>query len=137
VLARFRGRAYVWGYGHVFIYGAIAAMGAGLHVAAYVLEGKSVIGMVGAVVAVAVPVLIFSIALFSLHWYLLRRFDPLHIGLFAGTVAMLVLAILLAAQGVPLGWCLLVVTLSPAVVIVGYETVGHRHQAQMLERALR
>ncbi|CAN5206973.1 low temperature requirement protein A [soil metagenome] len=134
VLARFRGKAYVWGYGHVLIYGAIAGTGAGLHVAAYVLEGHSEIGFVGAVVAVAVPVLVFSVALFVLHWYLVREFDPLHVGLFAGTVGMLVLAVVLAAQGVPLGWCLLVVTLSPAVVVVGYEALGHRHQAAMLER---
>ena len=136
VLTKFRGRAFAWGYSHIVIYGAIAGTGAGLHVAAYVLEGHAEIGMVGAVVAVAIPVLVFSVALFAIHAYLTRQFDPLHIGLFAGTVAMLLLAIWLAGQGVPLGWCLLVVTLSPAVVIVGYETVGHRHQAAMLDKLL-
>ena len=137
VLARFRRRAFIWGYGHVFIYGAIAATGAGLHVAAYVIEGHAAIGMVGAVLAVAVPVFIFSVALFAVHWYLLRQFDSFHVALFAGTVAMLALAVFLAGQGVPLGWCLIVATLAPAVIVVGYETVGHRHQVGMLERALR
>jgi len=32
VLARFRGRAWLWGYGHMIVYSSIAAMGAGLHV---------------------------------------------------------------------------------------------------------
>lgn len=32
--------------------------------------------------------------------------------------------------------CLLVVTLAPAVSVVGFETLGHRHQEAMLERAL-
>lgn len=35
---------------------------------------------------------------------------------------------------VPLGWCLLVVTLSPFVVVVGYETAGYRHVAADVER---
>jgi low temperature requirement protein LtrA len=137
VLARHRNRGRVWGAGHLFIYGAIAATGAGLHVAAYVIEGSARIGTVGAVASVALPVLIFSIALFCLYTYLAREFDPFHVGLFIGTVVMLVLAIVLAAQGVSLGWCLMVVTLAPAVIVVGYETIGHRHQAHMLERALR
>ena len=47
-----------------------------------------------------------------------------------------VLAVALAAAGASLGVCLVIVTLSPAVVVVGFETVGHRHQAASLERAL-
>lgn len=39
VLARHRERGFVWGYGHIVIFASIAATGAGLHVAAYVIEG--------------------------------------------------------------------------------------------------
>jgi hypothetical protein len=42
----------------------------------------------------------------------------------------------LAAAGVPMAWCLLVVTLAPAVTVVGYEAVGHRHLAAILNRSL-
>lgn len=136
ILSKFRIRAFAWGYSHIVIYGAIAATGAGLHVAAYVLEGDSELGMVGAAVAVALPVLIFTIALFAIHTYLTRQFDILHVALFLASVATLVVAILLAGQGVPLGWCLLVITLAPAIIVVGYESVGHRHQAAMLEKLL-
>ena len=66
----------------------------------------------------------------------MRQWDSLHALLFAGTVLTLVLAVALAAAGASLGVCLVIVTLSPAVVVVGFETVGHRHQAAPLERAL-
>lgn len=137
ILARFRHRAWVWGYGHMVIYAAIAATGAGLHVAAYVIEGVAHIGTLGAVTAVAVPVLVFSIAMFALYTYLMQAGDPFHVALFAGTVLLLVLAVVLAASGASIGPCLIAVTLSPAIVVVGFETIGHRHEAVMLERALR
>lgn len=136
VLARHRSRGFVWGYGHILIYAAIAATGAGLHVVAFVIEGHTDIGTLGAIVAIAVPVLVFSVVNFALYAYLVRQWDSLHAVLFAGTVLMLVLAVALAAAGASLGVCLVIVTLSPAVVVVGFETVGHRHQAASLERAL-
>jgi hypothetical protein len=49
-------------------------------------------------------------------------------------IAFLVLGVVLAAVGVPLGWCLLVVTLSPFVIVVGYETMGYRHVSADVER---
>jgi len=136
VLERYRSRAFGWGYGHILIYGSIAATGAGLHVAAYLSEGHTVVGVPGAVSAVAIPVLIFSISLFTLYTWLLREFDPFHIGLFLGTVLALVAAMALAYGGASLGLCLLVITASPAIVVVGYETIGHRHQAEALSRIL-
>jgi low temperature requirement protein LtrA len=136
VLARFRERGFGWGYFHIVLYAAIAGMGAGLHVAAYVVEGESEVGVPGAITAVAVPVLVFVLALFGLYSWLLRELDRFHVGLFAGCVAMLALAIALAWAGAPLGLCLIVVTLAPVVIVVGYETIGHRHAAVALERAL-
>jgi hypothetical protein len=35
----------------------------------------------------------------------------------------------------PLALCLLVLTTAPAVTVVGYELVGHRHRAAMLARS--
>lgn len=136
ILSKYRNRSTVWSYSHIFVYAAIAATGAGLHVAAYVIDGHAEVGVLGAITAVAVPVLVFSIAMFGLYTYLVREFDPFHVGLFAGTVGMLVLAVVLAAAGASIGVCLLIVTLSPAVVVVGYETIGHRHQAEVLRKAL-
>ena len=136
VLERHRSRAFGWGYGHILIYGSIAATGSGLHLAAYLSEGHAVVGVPGAVSAVAIPVLVFSVSLFTLYTYLLQEFDPFHVALFLGTVVTLVASVLLAYAGASLGLCLLVITASPAVVVVGYETIGHRHQADTLARVL-
>jgi low temperature requirement protein LtrA len=134
VLAKFRAKSWVWGYGHIVIFGSIAATGAGLHVAAYVIEGHSELGNVGAVLAVAIPVFLFGAALFALYAFLVGEFDPFHIGLMVGLTAVLVVAVALAAAGASIGLCLLVVTLAPAVVVVGYETIGHRHEARFMAR---
>lgn len=136
ILRRHRRRAVVWGYSHVLLFSAIAATGAGLHVVAYFVEGEASIGVTGAIVSVAAPVLLFSVVLFLLYTYLVHEGDPFHVGLFAGTVVVLVAAVWLAATGGSLGLSLMLVTLSPAVVVVGYETLGYRHQAAALARQI-
>ena len=45
---------------------------------------------------------------------------------------MLGLTVVCAEMGESISWCLVVLTLAPAVTVLGYETVGHRH----LEEAL-
>jgi low temperature requirement protein LtrA len=135
VLALHRERSFVWGYGQVLIFGSIAAIGAGLHVVAYVVEGHAAVGVTGAIVAVTVPALVFLVALFGLNTYLLREVDPFHIGLVAGSVAILVSAIGAAAAGASIGWCLILVTFAPAVVVVGDEAIGYRHEAPAVECA--
>ncbi|WP_240034772.1 low temperature requirement protein A [Glaciihabitans arcticus] len=134
ILHRHRERSWVWGYGHMFIYSSIAAVGAGLHVAAYVIEDHAEIGNVGAVLSVVIPVFIFCAALFAIFGFLVREFDRFHISLMLGATVLLGIAVAMAFGGVSIGWCLVVVTLAPAVIVVGYETVGHRHEAAYLER---
>lgn len=119
------------------LFGAIAAVGAGLHVAAYYVEGDAVIGTLGVVLSVAIPVLMFCVVYFVLYSILFRSVDALHLWLAAGMVAFLIAGVALAAVGVPLGWCLLVITLSPFVIVVGYETAGYRHVEADVEREAR
>jgi hypothetical protein len=45
-----------------------------------------------------------------------------------------VLSVGLAALGVGVAICLVVLVLAPLVTVVGYETVGHRHLAEALEQ---
>jgi hypothetical protein len=47
---------------------------------------------------------------------------------------LVVLPVLLARAGLSLEWCLAVLTLAPWVTVVGYETLGHRHNAAVLAR---
>ena len=136
VLARFRERGFVWGYAHYFVFFALAGTGAGLHVAAYEIEGVAHIDLLQALLTVVVPVGIFMVALFTIYSLLLRQFDPFHIWLFLGSVVVLVLAVVAVAAGASFGVGILITAASPFVVVVGYETVGHRHQAAALQRAL-
>jgi hypothetical protein len=112
------------------------AIGAGIHVAAYVVDGTAHVGTLGAVLSVAIPVLVFFIALLAIYAYMVRAVDAFHFALVAGVVVLLAAAVTVAASGGSLGICLILVTLSPIVVVVGYETIGHRHEAAVLERAL-
>ena len=43
-------------------------------------------------------------------------------------------SVVLVAAGASLSWSLLVVACSPWVTVIGYETVGHRHNERVLER---
>jgi hypothetical protein len=42
----------------------------------------------------------------------------------------------MAATGISMANCLLVVTLAPVVTVVGYELIGHRHAAQAIARSV-
>jgi low temperature requirement protein LtrA len=136
VLEVHRERWFLWGYGHMLIFGSIAATGAGLHVAALYIGHEVHIGATATVMTVAVPVAVFVFALFALYTYLVQAGDPFHIALLAGTAAVLALAVLLASAGLPMAVCLLVLMLAPLVSVIGYETVGHRHLDAALNRAL-
>ncbi|WP_395243590.1 low temperature requirement protein A [Agromyces sp. MMS24-K17] len=141
VLARrhrdgFSWSAFVWGYGHLVIFGSLAATGAGLHVAAYVIEGTAHIDAVAAALTVVIPVAVFTVALFTLYSLLLRQFDPFHLLLFVLAMVGLALAVVAVAAGASLAVGITIAACSPVVVVVGYESVGHRHQAVALERAL-
>lgn len=132
ILHAHRNRAFIWGYGQMLIVTAIVATGAGLHVAAYFIEHKAHIGSLATLLAAAIPVGVFLAAIYALYYYLVRRFDPLHIWLVLATAAVVALAILAALAGVDMAVCLVILMLAPAVTIVGYEMLGHRHQAEAL-----
>jgi low temperature requirement protein LtrA len=134
ILHHHRERSFFWGYGHMLIYAAIAAGGAGLHVAQYYLEGLSQLDITGTVLTVVVPVAVFTAMLYLLYAVSMRATDPFHLILLAGTAAVLVAAVVLAEQGVSLAWCLVVVALAPVVTIVGYEAIGHRHLQDHLSK---
>lgn len=64
--------AFVWGYGHYFIFAAAAAVGAGIEVAVDYATGHTSLSPQGAALTVAVPVTIFLLGVWSLH---LQRHD--------------------------------------------------------------
>jgi low temperature requirement protein LtrA len=137
ILHAHRDRSFVWGYGQIAIIAAIVATGAGLHVAAYFIEGKAVIGPLATVLCVAIPVSVFLGAVYALYHYLIRQFDRRHIGLLAATALVMALAIGAAAAGTDMAICLVIVMLAPAVTVIGYETFGHSQQQAALAREQR
>jgi hypothetical protein len=88
----------------------------------------------GTVLATAIPFAIYIFTLYGIYATFTRHRDPFHLSLLAGTAAVLVLSVALAAVGFGLAVCLVVLVFAPVVTVVGYETVGHRHVADALER---
>ncbi|WP_306338073.1 hypothetical protein [Streptomyces sp. KL118A] len=110
----------------------MAGAGAGLHVAGLQLEHHAKIGETAVVLALALPVGLYLLMVYLLHTLLLSAADRFHLLLISLTLVVLAAAVLLSLAGVAVAVCLLVVMLAPFVTVIGYETVGHRHQAQML-----
>ena len=79
-----RERSFGWGYGHIPVFGALVAVGAGLHAAAYRLEDHSELSDTETVLTVVVPLAVYVGLLFILYALLTRTFDPFHLLLVAG-----------------------------------------------------
>jgi low temperature requirement protein LtrA len=127
-------RSFGWGYGHIPIIGAVVATGGGLHVAAYYLEHHSQLDASATVLCVVIPVAIYVVGIYVLYAFLTRTLDRFHLWLLAATVVPLAAPIALAAAGASMAWCLVVLSLSPWVTVVGYELRGHEHNRRVLEQ---
>jgi low temperature requirement protein LtrA len=134
VLAAHRERSFMWGYGHIVIFGALAAIGAGLRVASFYLDHHTSLTELGTVLCTAVPVAIYILVLYGLYASFTRHLDPFHLWLLGGSAAVLALSVGLAAAGVSIAVCLLVLMFTPIVTVVGFETLGHRHVDEALAR---
>ena len=127
-----RGKAFVFGYFHIIVFMSIAMMGAGLHVAALFIEHKATISEMAAVVSVVLPVGVFIGSVFLLYGFLLG-FDRTNVGLAVGSGAILAVAVVLAANGVSVVTCLVVIALAPALCIVVDERLGSEGRKKALE----
>jgi low temperature requirement protein LtrA len=132
-----RERAYKWAYGGMPIVTAIAATGAGLYVAALFIEHHAQIGPVAVVLSLTIPVAAYLLGVYWLYGVLYGEIHPFHMLLLAITVAVLAAAPLLAAAGLSMTLCLLVVMAAPAINVIGYEMRGYRHFSAALRQATR
>jgi Bacterial low temperature requirement A protein (LtrA) len=132
VLRHHRDRVWPWAFGHFLLFGSVAATGAGLHVAAYFLAGTATLGPTETALTVAVPVAVYIVTSYAVYWAFLRQRDFFHFLLLAGTVAVVLLAVVCAKLGAGTAWCLVVVMLAPAVTVVGFEMEGHRRLTDTL-----
>lgn len=131
-----RRKAIRFGYIHIVVFCAIVATGAGLHAAAYHIEHHSELGPIGTVLTVAIPVGAYIGSIYLLFAVLVDDWDGLHTLLLLLTFVVLAGAVALAAAGVPMAVCLLVIMVAPIVTIVGFEWVGHRHALEVIRRRL-
>lgn len=132
-----RARSYVWSYAHIPIFGGLAAMGAGLHVAAYFLETDATynIGAVFTVLSVATPVALVGVFVFGAHAWMRRDGYPFLTGLTCGMASLLVLSVVLADAGVSMPICLLVIMMVAVVTVAAYEVFGRTRLAESAFRA--
>jgi hypothetical protein len=113
----------VWGYIQILIVISIVATGAGLHVAAYVIEGNAKITTVAAVLSVALPVGCFVGLMYALSYYLVRRFYYLQTWLLMATAGVEIVTLVAALSGVDVAKCLVILMLAPTVTVVGSEVL--------------
>ncbi|MGJ0120269.1 low temperature requirement protein A [Williamsia sp. MIQD14] len=128
-----REKCFGWGYSHIVVFIAIAAVGAGLHVAALYLEHEATVSPAVVVACVTVPLGIYLVAVTGTYSYLVE-FDVLNVLLTAGAVAVMVASVLLAAAGVGVVYALVVAAIAPVGVVILDEVVGTGHRAVALDR---
>jgi low temperature requirement protein LtrA len=128
-----RQRSFFFGYGHMLIFAAIAATGAGLHVAAYYIDHEAHISAAVAVASIAVPVALFKL---SLTWLfsVMICVDRIVLAVAACVVVALAGSVGLAAAGVSVPVCLLVVVLALGLSIVIDEKRGTERMNAALEQ---
>ncbi|HTH06121.1 MAG TPA: low temperature requirement protein A, partial [Ilumatobacteraceae bacterium] len=135
VLEARREKTIPWVYGHVFLYAAIAAVGAGLHVIGYAYDPEYSVGVTTVVASIAVPVIVFMIVRYLMQAWLVSA-PPRDSVLQSAATVLPVIAVVLAAAGVPVWACLLVVLASPVAVIVSFELSAWRSLEDQLARVV-
>jgi len=147
ILERWPERTYAWRYAHLPIFGAIAAVGAGLRIAATAVAEQE-LSVLQIALALAIPVAALVVMIFVTWSVLMRTYDLTHVPLF-----VLTLIPILAAVAVPvfagatgpvdlenssdltiLATVVGLIALAAIVEVVGHEIVGYRHTLRVLER---
>jgi low temperature requirement protein LtrA len=139
ILEEWPERTFAWRYAHLLLFGAISAVGAGLHVAALAVEDGHLTLLLVAV-ALVVPVAAVIIMIFVTWSVLLRSFDLTHLPLLILTLIPLAAAIVVGVVAnsdhinpdepsdvVSLVTVIGLVALSAVIEVVGHEMVGSKH----------
>jgi low temperature requirement protein LtrA len=113
-------RAFIWGYGHLFVFASAAAVGAGLAVAVDYTTHHAEIGPVGAGAAVAIPAALYLMSLWALHER--SRAASLMEASLAPVTALLILLTSFSSQPVLLAGLLLSALL--AIKLLGRHRAG-------------
>ncbi|MFI6639364.1 low temperature requirement protein A [Streptomyces sp. NPDC050504] len=112
-------QAFLWGYGHVLVFGSAAAIGAGIEIAVEQTDGKAHISTTAASAAVTIPAALFLLAVWALHSRHFKRTAAQQLTL--PVAAALVLASTFAGH-----WAVLVAGLVAAATVAVGVTLAAR-----------
>ena len=115
-LERRRGRSFVWGFGHYFVFAALAALGAGLEVGVQSLSHHAEIDSTAVAYSIAIPVAVFLVAMQVLYRPLLGSQTVIRPAT-SLVGAAVVLAIPLLASVLSFATTVLLITLVVAAII--------------------
>ena len=146
VLERWPERTFAWRYAHLPMFGSIAAVGAGLRIAAGAVEEEN-LSVFQVAVAVAVPVGAVILTIFVTWSVLMRSADLTHVPLFVLSLLPLAAALVVsrvAGSGEPLDLTrsseltllvvvIVLIALAAVVEVVGHEVVAFRHTIRVVE----
>ena len=149
LLEEWPGRTMQWRYAHLPMFGALAAVGAGLGVATMAVEHGDVT-VLSVALALAVPVALVIVMIFVM-WSLLVRSTDLgsHLPLLAVSLVPLAAAVVVgvlagtgnamdaedATDTTALVAVIALVALSAVIEVVGHERVSYAHTVRAVERA--
>ncbi|MFO0745541.1 MAG: low temperature requirement protein A [Myxococcota bacterium] len=114
--------AFIWGYGHLVVFGSAAAVGAGLAVAVDELVGHAAIGASAAACAVAIPVALFLASVWLLHVRPHRPGRLVHVAFVACCLAVLAAPTVSPSAG----WAVLAIGLVVAGLVAVTVVADHR-----------
>ncbi|WP_286276617.1 low temperature requirement protein A [Naasia aerilata] len=138
-------RTFAWRYAHLPLFGAIAAVGAALRVAATGVE-EGELSLFRFALALAIPVAAVIVLVFLTWSVLVRAYDLTHLPLLSLSLLPLVAAVALAltvgstgtidpghtADLVALVSVIALVAAGAVLEVVGHEVVGYRHTVRAL-----
>jgi low temperature requirement protein LtrA len=125
------GAVFAWGYGHYLVFGALAAMGAGLQVAADATHETVVLTADGVALAVAIPLVIYLVTTALLH----RRSASVRVLAPIPVVGFLVLAVALAAPSIGVPMAIVIMGIVVAGLVAINVAAMHREVARATEAA--
>ncbi len=146
-LERWPERTFAWRYAHLPIFGAIAAVGAGLRVAATAVAERE-LSVFQIALALAIPVGALVVMIFVTWSVLMKTYDLTHVPLFVLTLVPLLAAVAVAAFAggtepidldnsadlTILATVVGLIALAAVVEVVGHEVVGYRHTVRVLDQ---
>jgi low temperature requirement protein LtrA len=124
-LERRRELSFLWGYGHFGVFAALAALGAGLEVAAEALAHPIAASPTLVAGAVAVPVMVAVLLIWALHAPMVDR-HPCHPVAVVLTVVATGAVAALVRTGLPLPWAVLSISLPPVALVTSAVITQHR-----------